>query len=162
MKKFKDVLKKIAITGLTAGMLAALIPMVALAAEGTAGTQRESELTAEKLPVETDGDTAIAETDGFSLYTVEFTYENKQYVLPGDSEVALSEVLDTVGLTGEVSAVEVSDESLFSAKKCKASNDGDGKIPEKDGNGNAVEDENGTWFVFAHKAFSTEEWMKVP
>ena len=162
MKKFKDVLKKIAITGLTAGMLAALIPMVALAAEGTAGTQRESELTAEKLPVETDGDTAIAETDGFSLYTVEFTYNNKQYVLPGDSEAALSEVLDTVGLTGEVSAVEVSDESLFSAKKCKASNDGDGKIPEKDGNGNAVEDENGTWFVFAHKAFSTEEWMKVP
>ena len=32
-----------------------------------------AELTAEKLEVETDGDTAIVETDGFSLYTVEFT-----------------------------------------------------------------------------------------
>ena len=32
------------------------------------------------LSVETNGDTATAETDGFSLYTVEFTYENKQYV----------------------------------------------------------------------------------
>ena len=115
-------------------------------------------LTAEKLEVETDGDTAIAETDGFSLYTVEFTYDNKQYVLPGDSEVALSEVLDTVGLTGEVSDVEVSDESLFSAKKCKTA---DGNTPEKDEDGNPIEDENGTWFVFAHQAFSTTEWMKV-
>ncbi|XME02180.1 YDG domain-containing protein [Lachnospiraceae bacterium C1.1] len=117
------------------------------------------ELTAEKLEVETDGDTAIAETDGFSLYTVEFTYDNKQYVLPGDSEMALSEVLDTVGLTGEVSAVEVSNESLFSAKKCKTADDG--STPEKDEDGNPIEAENGTWFVFAHQAFSTEEWMKV-
>ena len=117
------------------------------------------ELTAEKLEVETSGDTAIAETDGFSLYTVEFTYDNKQYVLPGDSEVALSEILDTVGLTGEVSDVEVSDESLFSAKKCKTAEDGN--TPKKDEDGNVIEDENGTWFVFAHQAFSTEEWMKV-
>ena len=74
---------------------------------------------------------------------LEFTYDNKQYVLPGDSEVALSEVLDTVGLTGEVSAVEVSDENLFSAKKCKTAEGGN--TPEKDEDGNAVEDENGTW-----------------
>jgi len=117
------------------------------------------ELVAEKLPVETDGDTAIVETDGFSLYTVEFTYNNKQYVLLGDSEVALSEILDSVGLTGEVSAVEVSDESLFSAKKCRTAEGGN--TPEKDEDGNAVEDENGTWFVFAHQAFSSKEWMKV-
>ena len=117
------------------------------------------DLTAEKLTVKTDGDTAVAETDGFSLYTVEFTYDNKQYILPGDSEMALSEILDTVGLTGKVSAVEVSDESLFSAKKCKTAEDGN--TPEKDEGGNAVEVENGTWFVFAHQAFSTEEWMKV-
>ena len=120
---------------------------------------KKGNLKAEKLDVQTDGDTAIAETDGFSLYTVEFTYDRKQYVLPGDSEVALSEVLDTVGLTGEVSAVGVSNESLFSAKKCKTAEGG--KTPEKDEGGNAVEDENGTWFVFAHQAFNTEEWMKV-
>ena len=108
------------------------------AGEDTAETQGESELTAEKLTVETDGDTAVAETDGFSLYTVEFTYNNLQYVLPGDSSIALSEILDKVGLTGEVSAVEVSDESLFSA-----------------------DNENGEWVVTAHQAFSTNEWMKV-
>lgn len=93
---------------------------------------------AEKLPVETTGDTAIAETDGFSLYTVEFTYDKKQYVLPGDSRVALSDILKAVELSGEASAVEVSDESLFSADK-----------------------ENGKWVITAHKAFSTTEWMKV-
>jgi len=98
-----------------------------------------AELTAEKLEVETDGDTAIVETDGFSLYTVEFTYGSMQYVLPGDSEVALSDILEAVGLSGEASAVEVSDTSLFSAEKNK----------------------DGEWIVTAHKAFSTKEWMKV-
>ena len=98
-----------------------------------------AELTAEKLEVETDGDTAMVETGGFSLYTVEFTYENKQYVLPGDSEVALSDILEAVGLSGEASDVEVSKSSLFSAEK----------------------NEDGEWIVTAHKAFSTKEWMKV-
>lgn len=97
------------------------------------------ELVAEKLPVETDGDTATAETDGFSLYTVEFTYNDLQYVLPGDSEVELSEILSAVGLSGEVTEVSVSDSSLFSVAK----------------------NDNGQWIVTAHKAFSTEEWMKV-
>ena len=46
-----------------------------------------------------------------------------------------------------------------SVKKCKTS--ADGNTPEKDGDGNPIENENGTWFVFAHQAFSTEEWMKV-
>lgn len=95
--------------------------------------------SAEKLPVETSGDTAVTETDGFSLYTVEFTYDQKQYVLPGDSEVKLSEILKKVGLTGAATEVSVSDSSLFSAAK----------------------NEKGEWVVKAHKAFSTKEWMKV-
>ena len=105
---------------------------------GASAVLESANLSAEKLEVETDGDTATAETDGFSLYTVEFTYNNLQYVLNGDSSIALSEILDKVGLTGEVSAVEVSDESLFSADK-----------------------ETGEWIITAHQAFSTEEWMKV-
>ena len=48
-------------------------------------------------------------------YTVEFTYDGKLYVMPGDSSVRLSAVLDKVGLTGEAEAVEISDASLFSA-----------------------------------------------
>lgn len=94
---------------------------------------------AEALSVSESGSTATAETDGFSLYTVEFTYTDKQYVLPGDSEVALADILEAVGLSGEVSAVSVSDDTLFSASQ----------------------NEGGQWIVTAHKAFSTEEWMKV-
>ena len=50
-----------------------------------------------------------------STYTVEFTYEGRQYVMSGDSTVRLSEILGKVGLTGVVEAVEISDTSLFSA-----------------------------------------------
>nr|MCR4658648.1 hypothetical protein [Lachnospiraceae bacterium] len=94
---------------------------------------------AEKLTVETNGDTATAETDGFSLYTVEFTYNDLQYVMPGDSEIALSEILDKVGLAGEVTEVSVSDSSLFSAEK----------------------NDSGEWIVTTHQSFNTNEWMKV-
>ncbi len=81
---------------------------------------------------------AVAESDGFSYYTVEFTYNNLQYVLNGGESVALSEILSTVGLVGEAAEVTVSDSELFSASK-----------------------ENGKWIITAHKAFSSDEWMRV-
>ena len=98
----------------------------------------EDEGTAEKLDVSQNTDTAVVETDGFSLYTVEFTYNGLEYVLPGNTSISLDEILKTLGLSGEVTAAEVSDESLFS-----------------------VSEESGEWIVTAHKAFSTTEWMKV-
>ena len=73
-----------------------------------------------------------------SSYTVEFTYGEKQYVMNGDTTVHLSNILDHIGLSGEVSSVNVSDSSLFSASRV-----------------------NGEWTVTAHQAFHTEEWMKV-
>lgn len=73
-----------------------------------------------------------------SHYTVEFTCNDLEYVLPGDSSVPMSEILSTLGLTGEAEAVEISDTSLFSAS-----------------------DATGEWIVTAHQAFSTTEWMKV-
>ena len=97
-----------------------------------------SGLEAEKLQVETHGDTAVAETDGFSMYTVEFTYDELRYVMNGGGEVPLSEILNTVGLTGEVTGVSVSDSSLFSASR----------------NGSV-------WIITSHQPFNTEEWMKV-
>ncbi|MEE1159123.1 MAG: hypothetical protein UHS51_06845, partial [Atopobiaceae bacterium] len=81
---------------------------------------------------------ATAETDNSSSYTVEFTYGDLGYALPGGSSVAVSEVLAALGLTGEATAVEVSDASLFSAS-----------------------DESGGWVVTAHRAFSTTERMRV-
>lgn len=105
-------------------------------------TQEEAtgELTAEKLDTDVDaeGETVTATTEGFSLYTVEFTYNNLEYVLQGGERVALSEILAGLGLTGEVSAVVVSNENLFDATL-----------------------ENGEYVVTAKLPFSTEEWMDV-
>ena len=50
----------------------------------------------------------------------------------------MSEILSALGLTGAVTAVEISDTRLFSAS-----------------------DETGAWIVTAHRPFSTTEWMKV-
>ena len=95
-------------------------------------------LTVDKLDVSVSGDTATASSDGFSYYTVEFTYDEKQYVMNGDTTIPLSDILDYVGLVGEVSAVYISNEELFSASN-----------------------ESGEWMITAHQAFHTNEWMKV-
>jgi len=68
-----------------------------------------------EIPCYTENGAVIAETTGFSRYTVEFYYTEKEYVMPGDSVIPMSEILTTLGLTGEVTAVEISDTSLFSA-----------------------------------------------
>ena len=104
-------------------------------------TEEESgALTAEKLDAEVDAkaETVTALTDGFSLYTVEFTYNSLQYVLEGGAVVPLSEILASTGLSGTAEAVSVSNPELFSAS-----------------------DESGEWIVYSHRAFTTEEWMKV-
>lgn len=94
---------------------------------------------AEKLDVvQEDEDTATVETDGFSLYTVEFTYNTLQYVLPGNTPVLLSEILTALQLTGEVEAATVSDPELVS-----------------------VSNTTGAWVVTPLHPFTTEEWMKV-
>ncbi|WP_242822006.1 S-layer homology domain-containing protein [Peptoanaerobacter stomatis] len=94
---------------------------------------------AEKLETEVEGEEVSAKTDGFSFYTVEFTYGNMQYVLLGDSTINLSEILAKVGLSGEVTAVSVSNSALFSAEKTA----------------------DNKWLITAHQAFDTKEWMKV-
>ncbi len=73
-----------------------------------------------------------------SGYTVEFTYGDNQYVLGSGDSVQLSEILDELGLTGEVTAVTVSDPDLFSAS-----------------------DDNGEYIVSSHKPFDSAEYMTV-
>ena len=72
------------------------------------------ETTVSENETEEDLNTDVeVETESFSYYTVEFTYNNLQYVLDGDSEVELSAILETLGINGEVSGAEVSDSELF-------------------------------------------------
>ena len=103
-------------------------------------TEAEStgELSAEALEVSEEGLTATAETEGFSYYQVEFTYEKLEYVLPGDTSVPLSEILTELGLSGDVTEVVCSKPELFSADWTE-----------------------NRWIVTAHRAFSSTEWMKV-
>ena len=54
-----------------------------------------------------------AETEGFSVYTVEFTYNDMSYVLNGSESVSLSTILEAVGLVGTVENVVISDTSLI-------------------------------------------------
>ena len=100
------------------------------------------DMNAEKLAASTTtegGEPAVvAETDGFSYYTVEFTYGDMQYVMEGDTEVPLQDVLDYVGIAGTVTNAYGSNDELFSA-----------------------ENRNGTWYLVAHKAFKSQEWLKV-
>ncbi len=88
----------------------------------------------EELKIKNVEGGAEVTTDGFSLYTVEFTYEDMKYTLTGYASAPLKTILEKVGLTGEVTDVKISNEKL-------------------------VRYENG--YIFAVKAFSTKEWMKV-
>ncbi|MCR5054097.1 MAG: hypothetical protein K6A69_04575 [Lachnospiraceae bacterium] len=97
-----------------------------------------SGLSVEKLDASASANTLVTETTGFSYYTVEFTYNNLEYSMNGDSSVPLSTILSAVGLSGTVDAVTVSNPSLFSASR-----------------------ENGVWTVTAHQAFTSEESMTV-
>ena len=71
-------------------------------------------------------------------YSVAFSYDQLEYVLPGDASVALNEILDAVGLSGAVRDVTFSSPDLLSLTL-----------------------ENNEWYVRALKPFSTTEWMKV-
>ncbi|HAE44621.1 MAG TPA: hypothetical protein DCG37_03335, partial [Lachnospiraceae bacterium] len=93
----------------------------------------------DKLKTNVDENTVTVTTDGFSWYTVEFTYNDLQYVMPGGQSIALSDILERVGLAGTVSDVSVSDSGLF--------------YP--------YQDKNGVWFIQSVEAFHTKEWMKV-
>ena len=93
---------------------------------------------AEALDTSVNGDAVEAVTDGFSFYTVEFTYGTMTYVLPGGSEVKLSDVLSYVGLSGEVTAASGSNDELFS-----------------------ITQESGEWMIHSHQPFNTEEKLSV-
>ncbi|MBQ7147356.1 MAG: hypothetical protein IJR96_01255 [Pseudobutyrivibrio sp.] len=96
-------------------------------------------LSAEELDSAEVGATTVeATTDGFSYYTVEFTYNNLQYVMNGDTTVALSDILTTVGLSGNIESAESGNPELF-----------------------AVDKQGDAWIVTAKQAFSSEESLKV-
>lgn len=100
--------------------------------------ENDDSLSAKALEVDTTGETISATTDGFSYYTVEFTYNEMIYVLAGDDSAPLASILDYFGLSGSPSDVESSNPELFSATQ-----------------------EEGEWIISANNAFQTTESLKV-
>ncbi len=96
------------------------------------------ELQTEALAYAEQGETIIAQTTGFSFYTVEFTYGDLQYVMQGGTEVTIAEILTAVGLSGSVLNASGSNNELFTVKN-----------------------ESGVWSVQALQAFDTEETLTV-
>lgn len=113
----------------------------------------------------TEEDVATVETEGFSIYTVEFTYDKKQFVLEGGSYIKLEEVLSSIGLNGEVTSYKVSDKTLFDV----VLSDGDGiEFVEVYAPDSSLEEyypidkENGTiLYLVSLQPFTSEEWLKV-
>ena len=105
------------------------------------GDELETEVI-ENVNVETeDGVVECEELEGFSYYTVEFTYGGElRYVLNGDGEVELAVILEACELSdkGDVTAAVSSNEELFKA-----------------------ENRDGVWYVVSLKAFDTEESLVV-
>lgn len=121
---------------------------------------------AEALNVETDGDIATVETEGFSYYTVEFTYSNKQYILEGNSYVRLLDILEYVGLSGEVTSYSVSNTELFNI--FLGDEDGISYFYEtvedeyNETNPIPINNENGTvLYMVSLQSFLSDEWLKV-
>lgn len=104
--------------------------------------EEDGSKSAEALETTVEGEgenkTVVVETDGFSYYTVEFTYQTFQYVLPGDTSVALSEILSTLGLQGNIDNATSSNTALFEAKN-----------------------EGGVWTVYSYGPFHSDETLTV-
>ena len=64
------------------------------------------------LTTDVDGEVASAESDGFSIYTVEFTYSDKVYYLGSSITVPVSEITNAVGINGDISECSCDSQSL--------------------------------------------------
>lgn len=80
----------------------------------------------------------IVESDGFSIYTVEFVYADKEYILQGKESVKLSELLSNFNISGNIISVEISDDNIIS-------------LAQKDND----------WILTSIEAFTTQELLKV-
>jgi hypothetical protein len=100
--------------------------------------EEDGEMSASSLDVTVSDNTAVVMAESFSVYTVEFTYGGRQYVMQGGTVLPLRTILEDIGLYGEATNVEVSDSELFEAYL-----------------------QYGEWYVESKLPFLTDEWMRV-
>lgn len=95
-------------------------------------------LSAESLTTNINENKIEIVTSSFSFYTVEFTYQGLQYVMNGEEQLPLSEILNELGLSGNVSNVTTSNETLLEATM-----------------------DQEVWIITSIQAFLTNEWIRV-
>ena len=117
------------------------------------------------LDTEVIEDTVEVLTDNFSIYTVEFTYNEKQYVLEGGSYTKLSDILEYIGLSGEIKSWEISNTELFNIIMGKNDSPKLVYIYEPDKNTTALiatnDPEGNVPWVISCEPFISEEWLDV-
>ncbi|MBQ9824683.1 MAG: hypothetical protein IJM63_09315, partial [Solobacterium sp.] len=99
----------------------------------------------EPVSAEVDGNTVTFSTDGFSVYgfayTVDYTYENREYHMQGATDMLLSELFTALGIeadTCDVLSVDFTDETLLT-----------------------VTQEDNDWRLTSLKPFNSEETLTV-
>ena len=71
-------------------------------------------------------------------YTVEFNYNEKEYVMKGGNTVLLEDILDKINIKGQVTSYKVSNNNLFDVVK-----------------------KDGLLYLESKKPFETDEWLDV-
>lgn len=74
--------------------------------------ETDGEYSALELAAETKDKEVTVLTDGFSYYYMEFTYDQKTYVMSGSGSVTLATVRTNTGLTGAISGARTSSEAI--------------------------------------------------
>jgi len=110
--------------------------------KATNGKEEEPEtvLVADKLDAAADPEdaTVTVETDGFSLYTIEFTYGEKNFAMDCQTSVSLSEILAAVEIVGEPTAVQSGNTEVLTASN-----------------------ESGEWMITSIKEFEGVETLTI-
>lgn len=96
-------------------------------------------LSANALDTEETESSVAVVTDGFSIYTIEFTYDSMQYVMQVGGDISVQALLDVFGLHGTVTDVVSSAPYLFSAEW----------------------EEDGDCIILSHEPFETQEWLDI-
>lgn len=108
---------------------------------------KDTPFYAAELEVTGEANEAIAVTDGFSYYVVEFEYQTLKYVLEGGDMVAVKDILDVLQIPmidsadnpHEITAATTSNASLFIVEK----------------------NESGEWMVISVNPFTSKETLSV-
>lgn len=91
-----------------------------------------------------------ARADETVLNYVEFSYEGRSYLLPVGSQVRFSDIYSTLGLSGSLQSMQVSNNLLLGVPPSSAWMD---FVPH--------DDDNDNWWAESYRQLPSEQWVEV-